>query len=70
LDPGSKEPIRLTQGLTVASGPSPSADGRWAAVAVGGTEPGLVVLSIDGGSVRVLTGEVSSVAWQPTSPVR
>jgi Tol biopolymer transport system component len=70
LDPGSKEPIRLTQGLTVVSGPSPSADGRWAAVAVGGTEPGLVVLSIDGGWVRVLPGIVSAVAWQPVGPVQ
>ena len=70
LDTGSKVPVRLTQGLTVVSGPSPSADGKRAAVAVGGTEPGLAVVSIDGGTVRVLTGVVSSVAWQPVGAVQ
>ncbi len=65
LDPGSKEPVRLTQGLTIVSGSSASTDGRWAAVAVGGSEPGLVTVSIDGGWVRVLDGVVSAVAWQP-----
>ena len=68
LDPGSTVPIRLTQGLTVVSGPSPSLDGRWAAVAVGGTAPGLAVVSIDGGWVQVRPGVVSAVAWQPVGP--
>lgn len=67
LDPGSKEPLRLTQGIMIVAGPSASADGRWAAVAVGGSNPGLVVLSIDGGWVRLRTGVVSAVAWQPVS---
>lgn len=69
LDPDSKEPLRLTQGLMIVSDLSASADGRWAAVAVGGNLPGLVVVSIDGGWVRVLTGVVSAVAWQPVGPV-
>ena len=70
LDPGSTEPVRLTQGLAIVSGPSASADGRWLAAAVGGTEPGLVVVSIDGGWVRVINGVVSAVAWQPVNPGR
>ena len=70
LDPGVKEPYRLTHGLTIVSGPSASADGRWLAAAVGGTEPGLVVVSIDGGWVRVLDGVVSAVAWQPVGQSR
>jgi len=68
LDPGSTGPFRLTQGLTIVAGPSASSDGRWAAVADGGAEPGLVVVSIDGGWVRVLAGAVSAVAWQPVRP--
>ena len=65
LDAGSQEPVRLTQGLTIVSGLSASTGGRWAAVAVGGAEPGLAVVSIDGGWVTTLTGAVSNVAWQP-----
>jgi hypothetical protein len=65
LDPASKEPFRLTEGLAIVSGPSASADGKWAAVAIEGTLPGLVAVSIDGGWTRVLTGAVSAVAWQP-----
>jgi Tol biopolymer transport system component len=65
LDPGSKEPFRLTEGLAIVSSLSASADGKWAAVAIGGISPGLVAVSIDGGWFRVLTETVSAVAWQP-----
>ena len=65
IDPGSPEPVRLTDGLMAISGPSPSADGRWAAVAVDGNEPGLVAVSTDGGQVPVLRGAVSDGIWQP-----
>jgi Tol biopolymer transport system component len=69
LDPGSTEPFRLTEGLTIVSGPSASADENWAAVAIGGSQPGLVAVSIEGGWARVITGPVSDVAWQPLRPL-
>ncbi len=69
LDPGSREPVRLTQGVDVRSALSVSADGNWAAVAAGGPVPGLVVVGLDGGWYQVLSGVVSAVAWQPVGPV-
>lgn len=65
LDPGSRDPVRLSQGLQAASPLSLSPDGAWAAIAAGGTLPGLAVVSVDGGWIRTIPGDVSGVAWRP-----
>ena len=65
LDPGSPEPVRLSEGLQAASALSPSPDGQRLAVAAGGSLPGLAVVSLDGGWARIAPGLVTDVAWQP-----
>ena len=71
LAPGSSAPTRLTQGLQVASRPSLSPDGAWVALATGGTDPGLAIVSLDGAVERLRSGAISDVAWHasPSGPV-
>ena len=71
LGPGSSAPARLTQGLQVASRPSLSPDGAWVALATGGTDPGLAIVSLDGAVERLRSGAISDVVWHgsPSGPV-
>jgi hypothetical protein len=71
LEAGAASPVRLTQGLDAAdSPPSPSRDGVWAAVAVGGGAPGLAVVALDGGGwLRIASGQISDPAWEPLGQV-